>query len=197
MAGGAVVRDRHGAADWVLEHSAAVGVDRVVLVVVAWDANPDGLSCWPSQRRIADRARVSRQTVRRALDRLEAAGELLVRRPDRVGRGRHSRYIVVMGRDPDRLLAEVDDRWAGFAPRLFPQAVDEVVDGGDEKARRTPLKGAPRGGPDLVPKGTRPAVQSPLVAAVDAGGCDWCDGRRVVVDETNTVAVCDCAADTA
>lgn len=181
------------ALDWVLDHSTVRGVDRLVLIAVARHANADGLRCWPSQRRIADQAAVSRQTVRRALVRLENAGELMVRRPERVGRGRHNRYIVVMGRDIADLAATVDDRWASFAPRLFPQPVDTPVDGRAEKARTTPEKARLWGGPELVPVGTR-TVQSPLVVVINSppGGCDLCAGDGRVVDETNTVRPCPC-----
>lgn len=107
---------------WVLYHSAAEGNDRLVLLSIADEADDDGRNAFPGVERIADKARVHPSTAMRAVARLEATGELLVRRPDRNGRGRHNRYVVCMGRDPAALAAELG--W----PIDGAQAVDDAVD---------------------------------------------------------------------
>lgn len=59
----------------VIEHSEAEGTNFVVLLMLADHANGDG-RCWPTADRIARRARVSRSTVFRAIEELEALGEV-------------------------------------------------------------------------------------------------------------------------
>jgi hypothetical protein len=66
------------ATGWVWEHSRAEGTARLVLLAIAWHANPDGEDAWPSQATLAAKCRVSVRTVRRALDDLVAIGEVQV-----------------------------------------------------------------------------------------------------------------------
>lgn len=69
---------------WVLEHSEATLADRLVLIAIANHADGRGWNAWPAVDRIAVEARVDRRTVFRAIETLEAAGELTVkRRPGR------------------------------------------------------------------------------------------------------------------
>jgi hypothetical protein len=64
------------AREWVWEHSASKGTARLVLLSVA-DRVADGQCvAWASLTSLADRTRASRSTVREALDRLLACGEL-------------------------------------------------------------------------------------------------------------------------
>jgi DNA-binding transcriptional MocR family regulator len=71
------------ALSWVLEESESEGLDRLVLLVVANHAN-DEWRAWPSVRTIAREARVSTNTVGKAIRRLVALGELeLERQGDR------------------------------------------------------------------------------------------------------------------
>lgn len=195
------------AREWVWTRSASRGVDRLVMLALAEEANPDGLRCWPSQRRLAERVGVNRATVRRSIERLEALGELVVKRPDRVGRGRFTRYALVMDRDADTFAATLDPTWSVIAPPLFPQVGDNPVRDGDGKARPVPEKARPWAVPDPQPKRLRPPVQSPLVAVVDGTAaaaavrrtrdmarlvpcCDTCGDDGRIVDDTNTVRAC-------
>ncbi len=81
---------------WVFRHSTARLADRLVLLAIADEADDDGTNAWPSQRRIADKARLGQSTVRRAIENLERLGELEVERPERTGRGHYNRYRVLM-----------------------------------------------------------------------------------------------------
>ena len=63
----------------VMDYSTTEGSTFLVLLMLADHANADGL-CWPSQERVARRARVSRSTVKRAIEELVEAGELKRRR---------------------------------------------------------------------------------------------------------------------
>ena len=100
---------------WVWDESRTTGNDRIVLLKLADEAGSDGASCWPSIRYLAAKCRIDRATVLRCIVRLEDAGEILVSRPERYGRGRHNRYIVVMGRDVDELVAGADEDWSQIA----------------------------------------------------------------------------------
>lgn len=63
---------------WVLDHSDAFGVDRLVLIALANHANSETGECRPGYRRIAHEARVSTSTVGRAVRRLAALGEVVI-----------------------------------------------------------------------------------------------------------------------
>lgn len=95
------------AVSWVLHESKSTGNDRLVLIVVADEADNDGLDAFPSIERIAALARLNRRTVLRSIGRLEAGGDLLVRRPDHPGRGRFNRYALTMGRPPMALAGSL------------------------------------------------------------------------------------------
>lgn len=101
---------------WVMEHSEARLPERWVLLLIANDADDLGFDAHPSQRRLSFMSRAGQSTVRRMIDRLEGAGELLVRRPDKPAPGKFSRYVVVMGRDPLVLAEQLG--WPG--PKLDP-----------------------------------------------------------------------------
>lgn len=74
----------------VLDYSEAELSCRLVMVVLAERASPDGVS-WPSQVEIADKARVTVRTVTTCLRDLEAAGEVETRKAQ-VGRVRLNVY---------------------------------------------------------------------------------------------------------
>ena len=103
---------------WVLWDSPSTGNDRLVLIAIADEADDEGRNAFPSYDTIARKARIDKRTAMRSVDRLEAGGELLVKRPDRAGRGHHNRYVVVMGRDPGALAGVVG--WP--PPNLSPAA---------------------------------------------------------------------------
>lgn len=83
---------------WVFDQSEATGNDRLILLALADEADDDGTNAYPSIERLARKARINRATTIRAIQRLEAAGELVVRRPETHGRGHHNTYVIVMGR---------------------------------------------------------------------------------------------------
>lgn len=120
---------------WVLDNSEAPGNDRLVLIAIADEADDDGTNSYPSIDRIARRARVNKRTTMRALERLEETGELVVQRPEVQGRGHHNRYGVVMGRDPEEVLALV-------------QKGDTLAGSAVEERRGKARKGAPMSAPD-------------------------------------------------
>lgn len=106
---------------WVFHESMSTGNDRLVLLAIADEADDFGRNAFPGHELIGHKARLPRRTVQRAIARLEGGGELLVKRPDRPGRGRHNRYVVTMGRDPIALAGE-----AGWpAPALNPEVLEE------------------------------------------------------------------------
>lgn len=109
------------ATSWVWEHSQARGNDRLVHLMLANEADSDGLDARCSQRRMAELGRCGQATVRRGVDWLEAAGEILVKRPEKIGRGRYTVYALVMGRDPTELAAQIG--WP--PPRTVPEVVQE------------------------------------------------------------------------
>lgn len=65
-----------GALVAVLHHSRAVGTDRLVLLSIANRDGGDG--CWPTVKTLARLANVDQRSVRPALRRLAASGELVV-----------------------------------------------------------------------------------------------------------------------
>lgn len=109
---------------WVWTHSTASGNDRLALLCLADEADDDGANCYPSTARIAAKCNIDKGTALDVIRRLEAAGEVIVKRPERYGRGRHNRYVLVLGRDVDELRRRVgwDDTAenGGEAPPLPP-----------------------------------------------------------------------------
>ena len=82
---------------WALDEAPLTNPTSVlVLVALADEADDEGGSCYPSLRRIADRARVSTNTARDHIRKLEEAGLIEVERPERQGRGQHNRYRLLM-----------------------------------------------------------------------------------------------------
>lgn len=67
---------------WAWEQDAASATDRLILIAIA-DFCDENYQCFPSQKKLAERALCSTDTVQRSLRRLEAAGLLY-----RQGRGR-------------------------------------------------------------------------------------------------------------
>jgi hypothetical protein len=124
---------------WVLDHSEAPGNDRLVLIAIADEADDDGANAYPSIDRIARRARVNKRTTMRALERLEATGELVVLRPEVNGRGHHNRYAVVMGRPIDEVAGLVAGSRKG-------DTLASTKNGAERRGRAR--NGAPMSAPD-------------------------------------------------
>jgi hypothetical protein len=82
----------------VWDLSLAEGNDRLIMLALADHADDDGFA-WPGVERIAEKCRLSKRTVLRSIESLEALGELWVSRNRR--RGNH--YIVIPGLTDDEI----------------------------------------------------------------------------------------------
>ncbi len=140
---------------WVWAHSAAEGIERLVLLAIADQAGDDGGQAWPSVQRLAAKARVSVRTVQRAIRALQARGELAVQ--VNAGMRGANLYTVLMSPRPD-------DTPAGSAPG--PAAGPAAAPAQDV---------APGAGPDAAPGAGPVAARAggvlaghDLVAAQDA-----------------------------
>ena len=80
--------------DWVWKHSRAVNGSLIVLLAIAHEANRDG-ETEMSALELASKCRLGERSVYRAVRELAGSGELDAR--DGGGRGRRSRYRVVVG----------------------------------------------------------------------------------------------------
>jgi DNA-binding MarR family transcriptional regulator len=83
----------------VFEFSKSRGNDRLVLLAIADEANDDGKGGYPGFDLLAAKCRLPKTTVRRAVDRLEEAGELRVTRPEKKGRGHYTTYEVITAKE--------------------------------------------------------------------------------------------------
>lgn len=79
---------------WVWEQSKAEGLDRLVLLAIADNANDQGGNAYPSVETLRVKAKVSERTVQRAVRRLVGLGELRVR--PGAGQNGVNVYTVVM-----------------------------------------------------------------------------------------------------
>ncbi len=102
---------------WVWDNSITVGNDRMILAYMGNEANDDGFACFPSIDRLALKCRISTNTVGAVIKRLEAAGEIVVVRPERQGRGHFNKYALVLGRDPAAVLEALQEG-SNFLPLL-------------------------------------------------------------------------------
>lgn len=135
---------------YVWHESETTGNDRLVLLAIADEADDDGHNAYPSMERIAHKARLNKHTVMRAVARLEEAGELVVTRPERYGRGRFNRYVVVMGRDVDEAQRVADEKGDTLAPFSEPGMVAPGRAVSDSKRARKGAKGRAQEQPDLL-----------------------------------------------
>ncbi|MGA8725377.1 MAG: helix-turn-helix domain-containing protein [Acidimicrobiales bacterium] len=113
----------------VWNYSPASGVDRLVLLSLADQANPVTRECWPSIGYIAKRCRVSERTVQRSIRSLEKLGEIVViasRGWHGVeGRGRTNVYRIVV------YLPAEDGCQSGTPDSLTPSDSRGTGDKGD------------------------------------------------------------------
>jgi hypothetical protein len=139
---------------WVLEWSASTLADRLVFLAIANHADARGMNAWPSIDKIAEEARVHRTTVFRAIDALEASGELTVlRRP-----GRSSYYGITQLMGSQDATGEGSQIATGGVAsthhrgsRLLPKPSLTV----NEPANRPPIPKAPVAKPDPLDAATR------------------------------------------
>lgn len=162
---------------WVLDDADIPDNDTSVLcclVALADDADDDGL-CWPGMRRIAARARMSVNGARKALQRAEDAGLVIVERPEKQGRGKHNRYWLAM---PER-GSGAERRGNGVDPSDFGNAREGstgVTPLGEETRAKGPLQSARTRNPRTDTRGrgfenveNMVAVQPPPFVAENAG----------------------------
>lgn len=119
------------AMSYVLDHSEAVGSERLALLAIANHASADSAECWPSVALIAREARVSERTAQYALRKLESAGRIA-----RAGTG--PRGTV---------------RWRF----IFRPAADSTPGGADP----APLQDATQGGAICDAQGVQPVAPEP------------------------------------
>ena len=89
------------ATSWALEESKHGGSELLVLIVIANHAHPDGTGSWPSLNTIARESRMSKRGVQYIIEKLEASGEIQVKR-NKVKRG---------------------DQWEGYNEYVLPGVV--------------------------------------------------------------------------
>jgi len=98
--------------DWVWKHSRAVNGSLIVLLAIAHEANRDG-ETEMSALELASKCRLGERSVYRAVRELAGSGELDAR--DGGGRGRRSRYRVIVGNPANLAPFEVGNP-ANLAP---------------------------------------------------------------------------------
>lgn len=141
---------------------------RLVLLALADSAHHDGVT-WLYQGTIAKMTRLADSTVREAIKRLEAAGEVEVRKAQR-GRKRVNVYRVIVGRiaeeevDYDRLPFTVV---GGFSPP--PDIGGRET--GDDRRSTEPTAAEDRRSPAREPLGD-PSKDPPSVANAPSGSLD-------------------------
>ena len=86
----------------VLNHSQTRGPARTVLLVIAYHAHDDGSGSHPGLDRIAQESGFGRATVARSVPRIEALGEMRVRRGGG-GAGDTNAYTVTISHAPGRV----------------------------------------------------------------------------------------------
>jgi DNA-binding transcriptional ArsR family regulator len=124
-----------------------------VLLALADDADETGGSCYPGLRRVAARARVSVNTARSHIAKLEAAGVIDVDRPAKQGRGHRTLYRLRLERVRDLDPSHDEER----AERVQFEA-------GKGPERVKPGLHIP--GDPLIPVDPKPLVRSELAPAL-------------------------------
>ncbi len=139
---------------WVFGSSSATGNDRLILLALADEANDSGSSCYPGIPLLAKKSRVTERTAQRCLERLVDQREILIHRPERQGRGRFTRYVVLMGRRPELFDFVGEDWLEGCQGDTLPGDVDKSI-GGSRRVTPEVLKGdksAVKGDRRVTPK---------------------------------------------
>jgi hypothetical protein len=166
----------------VWEFSRASGTDLLVLLAIADYASDTGVA-WPAQTTIAKKARCSDRTVRRCIDNLVAAGELVIVEEGN-GRGKSARYRVTVTRsecppsDGEERWTPAQERRTSAQERWTPEV--EKVDTAMSTEPCEPCE------PSAEPRDARETVPSPhltITAAVAACPSTDLDAQvRIVSD---------------
>lgn len=173
--------------NYVFSSSPSNGAARLVLLVLADLADDSGL-CWPLIGTILKRAQCEARTVKRALAKLEADGEVLIRRGD--GRGHGSDYLIVAGRKPEALAGLIEARPPATAKRVtrcHSSAVRRVTsdpEKGDNECSKRVTSATPTPQEPLIEPPTAPASapgsgggsEQERIAERSAAGAVGCSG---------------------
>ena len=146
---------------WVWEHSRATGIDRLVLLAIADNANDDGGNAYPGMATLMAKTRLPRSTIYEAIRRLIALGELERTTPSR---GRHRTVYRVM-----TTVSTYDNRPEDRTPQ---PSTSRTVTARQPSSSRTPTvreldtnRPAPgRPNKEIEPSLNRPGTQARLPA---------------------------------
>jgi hypothetical protein len=119
----------------VWKHSTAEGTELVVMLAIAKHADPDGYA-WPGPKTLREMARRGDQSVKAAIAKMEAAGELAVLRGS--GRGHASLYRILLGQpegagDREVLLAWLRSKTTPFLTSLYERVSSTTPFGAKER----------------------------------------------------------------
>lgn len=158
---------------WVQNHSNAKLGERLVLLILADNADEETLKCWPSVQNIAHRTRLSDRQVQRCLRSLETAGRITVELGS--GRGNLNLYRILK-------TCQYDDTIA------IPKGCHIVTLPSTERVTSTTVKGdisCEKSGPILnEPSGNRHIVgegisKTPETTLTDMGSFqNFFEGRK-------------------
>lgn len=138
---------------WVLRHSEARLGARLVLLSIANYADEDGGNSWPAVATIAKDARMSQRQVQRAVQTLEASGEIAIER----GGGDHKhthRYVILGMRSPELTGDNMSSVEQGTGDKSGKQRVTNQAGTGD-KMSPNPLDEPLENPPPLPPRKRR------------------------------------------
>ncbi|MFF8481931.1 helix-turn-helix domain-containing protein [Streptomyces antibioticus] len=143
------------AREWVWEHSSSRGTARLILLSIADRVADEQCIAWASLASLADRTNASKSTVREALDRLLAGGELEVL-DDLTGPQRSTVYRLPLaaGAVAQSLREQQED--SGDAAPVEPKAPNTVR---VSALRRYGIR--PREVPEFPARARKPAVPEP------------------------------------
>ncbi|NAZ73925.1 hypothetical protein GTQ99_00570 [Kineococcus sp. T13] len=160
----------------VFHNSKSTGNDRLILLAIADEANDDGGNAFPSMRRLALKANCNKDTVVEAIRRLEALGELEVKRPTSRGPGQYNQYRVLVGLygNPGQPSGSVKEGSVEGSVRTRP-----------DNSRPNPYNSG------KASRTTTASEPSPARFQPPREGCDQCAGGWRLDDDGNAVA-CGC-----
>jgi Helix-turn-helix domain len=173
---------------WVFKHSESEGTARLVLLVLADHAGQGGWVCYPSIKRIAERAKASESAVHRAIRTLVELGEVEI---DRQGA-----YDERIRKDKRPNLYRIIP--TNGVPLTTPGESDGV-----SLAKLRGVAGASDGVPPVAPKPSlEPSMNREKNHPKDGFArfpvrnrdCDGCGGSLMVLDENDIAARCEACA---
>lgn len=165
----------------VFHHSQSTGNDRLVLLAIADEANDDGGNAFPSMRRLALKANCNKDTVSEAIKRLEALGELEVKRPTKRGPGQYNQYRVVVqsSGNPGQPTGSVKEGSIEGSVRTHPDNSTPNPYSYKQKS------GQPKSQPPTISESSGARFPEPR------DGCEKCDGG-IILHDNNTAEQCSC-----